>query len=213
MFPFEIPPGTTLRSLVTKVFPETHAKLVPAAAGADAFTIVLALEGLEGGGSFTADVKGGTVTVREEEARQRHVWVCARAEDAERFLGDWSGAKRFVPKFVPGGDLVLMSDPRILKRLAMVSGKIELALTDFEGERVAMTVALGAAAKKTIDPEGADVTVEATVAVFEELLAGTIAPEDAIAEGRVTVKGNKLLAMQLALAVAPLAPAKKANRK
>jgi putative sterol carrier protein len=53
------------------------------------------------------------------------------------------------------------------------------------------------------------VTVEATVAVFEELLAGKIAPEDAIAEGRVTVKGNKLLAMQLALAVAPLAPAKK----
>jgi putative sterol carrier protein len=212
MFPFEIPPGTTVRDLVTKVFPETHARLVPAATGAaggEAFTIVLALEGLEGGGSFTADVQGNTVTVRDDEARQRHVWVCARAEDAERFLEDWSGARRFVPKFVPGGDLVLLTDPRILKRLAMVSGKVELALADFEGERVAMTVALGAAAKKTIDPDDADVTVEATVAVFEELLAGKIAPQDAIAEGRVAVKGNKLLAMQLALAVAPLAPAKK----
>jgi hypothetical protein len=209
MFPFEIPPGATLRSLVTEVFPETHAKLVPKAAGSDAFTIVLDLEGLEGGGIFTADVKGNTVTVREEESRQRQIWVSARAENAQMFLDDWSGAKRFAPKFVPSGDLVLMSDPRILKRLVMVSGKLELALTDFEGERVAMTVAVGAAAKKTIDPEGADVTIEASVAVFEELLAGKLAPEDAIAEGRVSVKGNKLLAMQLALAVAQLAPPKK----
>ena len=48
-----------------------------------------------------------------------------------------------------------------------------------------------------------------SIIMFEELLAGKLAPQDAIAEGRVAVKGNKLLAMQLALAVAPLAPAKK----
>jgi putative sterol carrier protein len=91
----------------------------------------------------------------------------------------------------------------------MASGKIELALVDLDGERVAMTVAFGAAAKKTIDPDDPDVTIEATVAVFEEILAGKLAPEEAIAEGRVTVKGKKLLAMQMALALAPLAPPKR----
>jgi hypothetical protein len=206
MFPFEIPEGATLRSLVTEVFPQTHAKLVPASAGSTPFTIVLALEGE---GSFTATVTGSSVTVREDEARDRNVWIIGSARHAERFLTDWKTERRFVPKFAPAGDVVLMSDPRVLSRLVMASGKIELALADLDGERVAMTIAFGAAAKKTIHPDDPDVTIEATVAVFEEILAGKLAPEDAIAEGRVMVKGKKLLAMQMALALAPLAPPKR----
>jgi len=206
MFPFEVPEGATLRSLVTEVFPQTHAKLVPASAGNAAFTIVLALEGE---GSFTARVSGSSVVVRDEEARERNVWISGNARHADRFLEDWKTERRFVPKFAPAGDVVLMSDPRVLSRLVMASGKIELALVDLDGERVAMTVAFGAAAKKTIDPDDPDVTIEATVAVFEEILAGKLAPEEAIAEGRVTVKGKKLLAMQMALALAPLAPPKR----
>jgi len=206
MFPFEIPEDATLRSLVTKTFPETHARLVPASAGGAAYTIVLVLEGEA---SFTATVKGGEVVIREEEARERNLWVSAKASTAERFIEDWKTERRFVPKFAPAGDVILMSDPRILSRLLIASGKIEVALVDLDGERVSMTVAFGAAAKKTIDPDGADVTIEATVAVFEEILAGKLAPEDAIAEGRVTVKGKKLLAMQAALALAPLAAPKR----
>ncbi len=206
MFPFEIPEGATVRSLVTEVFPDTHAKLVPASAGSTPFTIVLALEGE---GSFTATVKGPSVVVREEEARERNVWISGNARHADRFLEDWKTERRFVPKFAPAGDVALMSDPRVLSRLIMASGKIELALVDLDGERVAMTVAFGAAAKKTIDPDDPDVTIEATVAVFEEILAGKLAPEEAIVEGRVAVKGKKLLAMQMALALAPLAPPKR----
>jgi putative sterol carrier protein len=208
MFPFEITADATVRSLVTKVFPETHTKLVPKGAGGDAaFTVVLALEGE---GSFTAVVKGASVTVREdEEARDRQVWISVRASHAERFLDDWKTERRFVPKFTPAGDVVLISDPRVLSRLVIASGKIELALVDLDDERITMTVAFGAAARKTIDTDDPDVTIEATVAVFEEILAGKLAPEDAIAEGRVTVKGKKLLAMQIALALAPLAPPKR----
>ena len=207
MFPFEIPEGATVRSLVTEVFPATHGKLVPKSAGNDTYTIVLALEGE---GSFTATVKGASVTVLEdEEARERNIWISARASHADRFLLDWTTERRFVPKFAPAGDVALMSDPRVLSRLVIASGKIELALVDLDDERVSMTVAFGAAARKTIDTDDPDGTIEATVAVFEEILAGRLAPEEAIAEGRVTVKGKKLLAMQIALALAPLAPPKR----
>jgi hypothetical protein len=38
------------------------------------------------------------------------------------------------------------------------------------------------------------------------MLAGTLAPEEALADGDVQVRGNRMLALQLALAVAPFYP-------
>jgi putative sterol carrier protein len=60
-----------------------------------------------------------------------------------------------------------------------------------------------------MDPDDADVTVEARFATIERVLCGELAPEDALADGEVTVRGNRLLAMQLALAVAPFYPARR----
>jgi putative sterol carrier protein len=88
----------------------------------------------------------------------------------------------------------------------MVDGKIELALREFNGSRVGMTFALGAAAKKGIDPEDAGVVVEVSLSVFERMLAGKLSPDAALADGDVHVRGKRLVAMQLAFALAPFFP-------
>jgi putative sterol carrier protein len=91
----------------------------------------------------------------------------------------------------------------------MASGRVELASLDEKGERMAVVFGFGAAARRGIDPEDADVVVETQLATIERVLRGELAPEDALADGAVTVRGNRLLALQLALAVAPFYPARR----
>ena len=102
-----------------------------------------------------------------------------------------------------------MSDPRVIKRVAMASGRVELATTDENGDRMAVVFGFGAAARRDIDPDEADVVIETQLATIDRVLRGELAPEDALADGGVTLRGNRLLAMQLALAVAPFYPAKR----
>jgi putative sterol carrier protein len=199
MLPFEIPAGTTLDSLVTDVLPKAHAKL---AKGKGRFRGVIRFEG---GPSYTVDVDGTKLEARKGEETGAQAWLVTRAATAEKFLADWMGPQRFAPK-VAAAQFVLLTDPDVLKRVAMVEGKIELALRDFEGARAGMTFALGSAAKKAIDPEDPGVVVEASVAVLERMLAGKLSPEEALADGDVTVRGKRLVAMQLAFALAPFFP-------
>ena len=103
-----------------------------------------------------------------------------------------------------------MSDPRVVKRVAMANGRpIELAVKDDDGERLAIAFGFGDAARKSIDPDDADVVVETRLGTLERVLRGELGPEDALADGDVKVRGNRFLAIQLALAVAPFYPAKR----
>jgi putative sterol carrier protein len=111
-----------------------------------------------------------------------------------------------VPNFEPAEGTAILSDPRLVKRVAMAHGRIELALRDVEGERVSIVFGFGHAARKRIDPDDADVVVEAGLATIERMLAGRLAPENALADGDVSVRGNRMLALQLALAIAPFYP-------
>jgi hypothetical protein len=202
MLPIEIPPGTTATVLVTEIVPELHAKLVPADAPADAFAVALRIEDE---GSWTVRVHGARMTVShgEEPSVSPTLWIWTTARAVERFLEDATGQKRMLPKFEPVGGV---GDPRVLKRVAMASGRLELALVDERGERLGIVFGFGAAAKKEMDPDDADTVIEADLATVERVLQGELGPEDALADGNVRVKGNRLLAMQLALAVAPFYP-------
>jgi putative sterol carrier protein len=91
----------------------------------------------------------------------------------------------------------------------MANGRIELALADVAGERLALVFGFGDAARKEIDAERADAVVETRVATLERIARGELGPEEALADGDVRVRGNRFLAMQLALAVAPFYPAKR----
>jgi putative sterol carrier protein len=202
MLPIEIPPGTTVETLFTQVVPEFHRRFVTERSK----EAIVVCARVDGGPSYTMTVRGPDIDVEEGEDKAS-IWVHMHRSAIELFLADWS---RFVPKGVPPGGLVMLTDPRILRRVVMVSSKLELALTDFPGHgRLAMSVATGEQAKRGIDPDSPDVTIEAKTALLEEILSGRLPPEEALSAGRVTVKGKMMLAMQLAFAVAPFYPAKK----
>jgi hypothetical protein len=162
---------------------------------------------LDGGPSYAITVRGAELEVREGAHAKPHLWIALARSSVEIVLADWLGPRRFVPKFTPPkGGVVLMTDPRVLRRLAMVSGRVELAIPDFEGKRVAMTVGAGEAAKREIDTEDPDAVIEAELAAVEELLAGRLRPEDALADKHVKLRGKPFVAMQFALALAPFYP-------
>ena len=215
MFPIDIPADTTVESLFTEVYPALHRKLVSASGGgggggratSDALTSVIRLEG--GGPSYTIVVRGNDIEVSEGEAKGAPLWVTIRRDVVERFLADWMGPKKYVPKTPLPDGVVLLSDPRVMRRLAMVSARVELALTDFEGERVSLTAGCGDVAKKGIDPEDPDVVIEATMDTLTRLVGGQLSPEAALVDGHVAQTGKRFVAMQLALALAPFFPAKR----
>jgi SCP-2 sterol transfer family len=210
MLPFEIPAGTTARSLFETVLPKAHRQLVPPEAGHGELTMAVRIgesERLTESGSlgYTFVFRGSEVTIEQSE-RPASMWIAVQRKTLERFLGDWMGPRRFAPKFTPRGGAVLLTDPRIMKRLVMVTGRIELALPDFEGARASFFVGAGGGKKVAIAPDEPDVVLEASVPTFERLLAGTLPPDDAISGSHVTIRGKKLVAMQFAFALAPFFP-------
>jgi hypothetical protein len=202
MFPIEIPKGTTPESLLLEVLPATHARFVPE--GTDGTEHVIGVR-VDGGASYSIRVRGRELSVAEGEAEGAALALRVERKTVERFLDDWMGEQRFVPKFLPPSGVVLMTDPRILKRLMMVNGSVEMGVPDFEGGPIGMSFAAGTSAKRGASGEP-DVVVETSLATFERVLAGALAPEDAIAEGRVVMKGKTLVAMQFAFALAPFFP-------
>jgi putative sterol carrier protein len=202
---FEIPPDTTIRSLIETVVPALHAQWVPRDAPADALSVNVRIEDA---GSWTVVIRGPEMRIAEGEIDKPALWLFTTARAVEVFLEDAAGPRRFVPKFEAGNG-ALLSDPRLVRRAAMAHGRIELALRDLEGERLAIVFGFGHAARRRIDPDDADVVVEAGLGTVERMLAGTLAPEEALADGDVTVRGNRMLALQLALAVAPFYPLKR----
>jgi hypothetical protein len=206
MLPIEIPAGTTVESLLTEVVPELHARMVGDDAPGDAFTVAVCVDG---SGSWIVRIQGRAMTVEEGEVDRPTLWMHTTERAVERFLEDALGPRRFLPKFGPVGGVGTMSDPRVIKRVAMASGRIELAARDDDGERIAIVFGFGAAARKPIDPEDADVVVEAQLSTIERVLGGELGPEDALADGDVKIRGNRFLAMQLALAVAPFYPSRR----
>jgi putative sterol carrier protein len=206
MLPIDIPAGTTVETLVTEVVPALHARMVADDVPADLFVVSVRVDGR---GDWTVTIRGREMRVAEGAAARPTLWVHTTERSVERFLEDATGPKRLLPKFAPAGGVATMSDPRIVKRVAMASGRIELALADVDGDRLAIVFGFGDAARKEIDPDDADVVVETRMATLERVLRGELGPEDALADGDVKVRGNRFLAMQLALAVAPFYPAKR----
>jgi hypothetical protein len=206
VLPLDIPAGTSIESLLTEVVPALHGRLVPEAAPRDPLDVAVRIEGR---GSWTLRIRGRSMAVDPGEDARATLWVWASERSAERFLEDAAGPKRLAPRFAAVGGVATMSDPRVVKRVAMASGRIELATVDESGERMSVVFGFGAAARRRIDPEDADVIVETQLATIERVLRGEMAPDDALADGGVTVRGNRLLAMQLALAVAPFYPSRR----
>lgn len=204
----DIPAGTTVRSFVEDVVPAIHAELVPADASREPYVVAVRVGHEEG---WTVHILGPEMRVVAGEAARPTLWLFATTRAVERFLEDATGPRRLVPTFEPVGGAAgaaVLSDPRIVRRVAMANGRIELAVNE-GGERLAVVFGFGTATRKGIDPDEADVVIETSMSTLERVLAGRLPPEDALVDGDVKVSGKRMLALQLALAVAPFYPAKR----
>jgi hypothetical protein len=203
MLPLDLPPDTTLESLVTDAIPALHARLVGAGGPTGGFTVALRIDGRA---SWTIRIRGREMLVDEGEEPRPTLWMYTTEEIAERFLEDALGSKRLVPKPASANGVTLLSDPRLVQRVAMANGKIELVVIEEDGSRLSATFGFGSATRRPIDPDKPDTVVEVPVATLHSVMSGGRTPEDVLSAGDVTVRGSRLLAMQLALAVAPFYP-------
>ncbi len=128
---------------------------------------------------------------------------------AQLFLDDWLGPKTLAPSFEPRG-LASITDPRFLRGFATVKGVLSVTLDDFEGKSATLLVASGPDASLYDDP---DASIHIKLPAFQQILAGVLAPDEAIAEGHVTLTGKKLVAMQFALTLVPYFPPRPARRQ
>jgi putative sterol carrier protein len=200
MIPLDLPADTTPETLLRAVAPAFHAAHVPGDAPVDPLTVAVRIDGA---GGWTLRIRGREMQVEDGEAAHPTLWTYTTARTVERFLLDARGPRRWLPKEPPPIGTVAFSDPRLVKRAALANGRIEFAIPDVDGERIAIVFGFGTAARRPIDPEDPDAVVEATFETVGRMLAGNLPPDEALAEGAVRVRGNRLLAMQLALAHAP----------
>ncbi len=204
MFFIDIPAGSTLDGLVTELAPRLHAELVPNHLPPE--PTVVGFHYTNGGASYTVALDGASMKVTKGAPQACALWVAVKKSVAEAFLLDWTTTKRLLPTFAPPSDVKLFSDPRVLSRLKRVSGRVELALTDFPKERASLTIAAGSAAKKGVILDEPDVVVETTMRTYERMLSGALGPEEALVDGDVKLTGKRMVAMQFALAVSALYP-------
>ncbi len=207
MLPLDLPPGTTIESLVTEAIPAMHARLAGEGGPKQDFTVAVRVEGLA---SWTVHIRGREMRVVQGEAQRPTLWMHTTAEMADRFLADALGPRRLVPEIgspsPAAGSVLTLTDPRVVSRVAMASGRIELAARDAEGGRLAVVFGFGNAARKPIDPDDPDTVLEVSVATLHRVLRGECGPEEALSSHEVTVRGSRLLAMQLAFAIGPFYP-------
>jgi hypothetical protein len=207
LLPLDVPIGTTLESLVTEVLPAAHARWVDGGGSSEVFAVAVRIEGR---GSWTFRIQGASMRAEPGETPRPTLWIYTTAAHADRFLADALGPKRLAPKMAPNafasGAPKMLSDPRVVRRVAMASGRIEIAILEDDGARLAVVFGFGDATRRPIDPEDPDTVVEVPMATLDGILRGERAPEEALARGDVAVRGRKLLAVQLALAVGPLYP-------
>ena len=207
LFPLDVPPGTTIETLVTEIVPAMHARWVDGARSTERFAVTVRIEGH---GGWTFRIQGGSMRTEPGEAARPTLWVYTTAACAERFLADALGPRRLMPKIDPktlaSSAPKMLSDPRVVRRVAMASGRIEIAVVDDDGTRLAVVFGFGDAARRAMDPEDPDTVVEVRTATLDGILRGERAPEEVLASGDVSVRGRRLLAMQLALAVGSLYP-------
>jgi hypothetical protein len=201
MIPRTLPAGTTLRSFFEELLPADHLANVPHDAG-DARVSVR----LVGGPTYAFAVTGSQLAIRETDRIEDAPLLLSFEEStAQLFLDDWLGPQRLAPSFEPRG-LASVTDPRLIRRFAAIKGVISLTLDDFDGQSATLLVAAGPDASLYDDP---DATVRIRLPAFLELLAGRLGPDEAIADGHVTLSGKKLVAMQFALALVPYFPARR----
>ncbi len=206
MLPFDVKLGTTAFELFTEVIPRAHRQLVPKHGDREELVVHISVEGDPSCNALRCVVRGADISVTPTTGKdepQAHLYLLLHDDSVRAFLDDWGTDKKYLPKFSPKGASIF-TDPRVLRRLAHVTGSIELALPNFPSGRASLRAgAFGGREARVKLTREADVTVESSNDLFDLLLAGEMRPEEALSDSRVTVTGRKMVALQFAFALAP----------
>ena len=163
-------------------------------------TVAVDLEG-EAGGKWILDVRGGTLSVRGDgEAGPAPVVQLWQSVQDWRALavGEDGANVDLAPPQASALD-VLFVDPASRQILSAVKGTVRFEVTGYNGRTWGMLVKFGTLPGKS--EQDATITVDA--ATYAAILARKLAPPEAYFSGKISLRGDTSLAMQLAMAMLP----------
>lgn len=151
----------------------------------------------EGGGTWDMQGQDDELVVEPVAATgprsTPNVWVRQPAAD---FRAAFDGSPD-LPSLLPDGwsalDLLFL-DPRDVDLLRQVDGRVLVELAGKRARRWSLDVAFG---KNGVAAGRARTTVRLDGATYEGLQTGTVPPVQALLDGRLTIEGDRALAMQL----------------
>ncbi len=171
----------------------------PGKRAASDITVAVNLVG-EGGGHWILDVKDGVLSVRQPGQPGPDPLVTMR-----QTVDDWravavgeEGAIDLAPPQASPLD-VLFVDPASRQVMSAVKGTVRFEVTGYHGRTWWMQVKFGAQAEAA-QP---DATIGVDAETYAKMLARKLAPPEAYFSGKIQLKGDTSLAMQLGMAMLP----------
>lgn len=163
-------------------------------------TVAVHLTG-EGGGHWILDVKGGSLSVRGpgSAGSEPMVSLTQTAEDWRALAVGEEGANvDLAPPQASPLD-VLFVDPQSRQIMASVKGVVRFEVTGYHGRTWSMHVKFGTQPDKS-EP---DATIAVDAETYAKMLARKMAPPEAYFSGKIQLRGDTALAMQLGMAMLP----------
>jgi hypothetical protein len=163
-------------------------------------TVAVHLEG-EGGGEWVLDVRGGSLSVRAAgdlgSAPMVQLWQSVQDWRALA-VGEDGANVDLAPPQASALD-VLFVDPASRQILQAVKGTVRFEVTGYHGRTWGMLVKFGTLPGKA-EP---DATITVDAGTYAAILARKLAPPEAYFSGKISLRGDTSLAMQLAMAMLP----------
>jgi hypothetical protein len=161
-------------------------------------TVAIFLEG-EGGGQWVLDVKDGIISQRTSGDGP------APLVSLRQTVADWralavgeDGPVDLAPPQASPLD-VLFVDPASRQIMSAVKGTVRFEVTGYNGRTWWMHVTFGT--QPEADPPNATIAVDAET--YARMLARQMAPPEAYFSGKIVLRGDTALAMQLGMAALP----------
>jgi hypothetical protein len=152
----------------------------------------------------TVVIHGPKFSVADRTPDACDMWVSTDEASAAYFLADAKGERRLCGTPHPSMPIATPTDPRLLSRIASESAKVECALRMADGTRLLLMFGCGKHAARGIDDFDPEVELEVPEAVFVAVSQGRTTPSGALEHPDLSIRGKKLVAVKLALALAPL---------
>jgi SCP-2 sterol transfer family len=163
-------------------------------------TVAISLSG-EGGGDWVLDVKGGILSLRPAGQAGPAPSVSLRQTVADwraLAVGEEGSSVDLAPPQASPLD-VLFVDHASRQIMSAVKGTVRFEVTGYNGRTWWMHVTFGT--QPEADPPNATIAIDADT--YAKMLARKMAPPEAYFSGKIVLRGDTALAMQLGMAALP----------